>query len=361
MRANAYVVGCAIIALAGTGAGVLLGQSDPVSPRISALQKQLQAGERAALEAFWQNAAKQGTPLVEPIPGDDRNVLATFLWRATDSPKSVIVWAPLAGGINNRHAMQALAGTDLWYKTFKLRHDLRFNYFFAVDPPPPPGRAEFRKDPLSPRTSPDFFGNKTSLVELPAATAQPWVEPRAGVPQGRVEEHRIKSAILGNERNIWVYTPAGYSQTARPCALLVLFDGKQYLGPMAAPVTLDNLIAKGLLPPMAAVMIDNVNRSRELSNYEPFVEFLAKELIPWVRHRYRVTSDPRQTIVAGASAGGLTAAFVNPVVIGKSASPKPGIGGLKLNRRAGDERARGIGHGAVDCGAVLCGQCEREQ
>ena len=49
-------------------------QETPASPRLAALQKELKAGNRAALENFWQEVTKQGAPLVEPIKGENRFV-----------------------------------------------------------------------------------------------------------------------------------------------------------------------------------------------------------------------------------------------------------------------------------------------
>jgi enterochelin esterase family protein len=39
-------------------------------------------------------------------------------------------------------------------------------------------------------------------------------------------------------------------------------------------------------------------------------EFLGEQLIPWVRQRWHVTTDPERVIVTGSSAGGLGAAYV---------------------------------------------------
>jgi enterochelin esterase-like enzyme len=53
--------------------------------------------------------------------------------------------------------------------------------------------------------------------------------------------------------------------------------------------------------------------------HPPFAEFLARELIPWVRRGYRVTDDPARTAIAGSSLGGLAAAFAafkHPEVFG---------------------------------------------
>jgi hypothetical protein len=46
------------------------------SPRIVALERELEAGNSAALDAFWQEVAEKGTPLFEPIEGDEQYVLA---------------------------------------------------------------------------------------------------------------------------------------------------------------------------------------------------------------------------------------------------------------------------------------------
>jgi enterochelin esterase family protein len=94
--------------------------------------------------------------------------------------------------------------------------------------------------------------------------------------------------------------------------MLVLFDGEMYDSAIPTPVILDNLLARNLLPPLVAVMITNptlATRNVELMCNADFVEFLAKELIPWVRQNYHVTADPNQTAVGGASLGGLTASF----------------------------------------------------
>jgi enterochelin esterase family protein len=97
--------------------------------------------------------------------------------------------------------------------------------------------------------------------------------------------------------------------SGQPYGLLILFDGWEYTHWIPTPTILDNLVAKGRIPPLVAVMIDTPNRGRELPCYPPFVDFLTQELLPWVRQRYRVTSDPTQTISGGCSYGGLAAAF----------------------------------------------------
>ena len=92
----------------------------------------------------------------------------------------------------------------------------------------------------------------------------------------------------------------------------MLFDEGAYLNSVPTPVILDNLIAAQKIPPTVAVLIANPSqetRSKELPPNPAFADFLAKELVPWVRARYTVTTDPAQTVVAGSSYGGIAATY----------------------------------------------------
>jgi enterochelin esterase family protein len=142
------------------------------------------------------------------------------------------------------------------------------------------------------------------------------------VPAGVTEKHTFKSEILKNERAITVYTPPGYSKTGSPYALLVVFDESAYLRLVPTPTTLDNLLADKKVPPMVAVLIANPSqetRNKELPPNADFADFLAKELIPWARGKYNITSDPKQTVVAGSSYGGIASVYAglrHPEVFG---------------------------------------------
>src|SRR5260370_41499545 len=62
------------------------------SPRVLALQREIEKGHRDALEEFWSEMSKAGAPLVEPIAGDSENFLATFLWRAKEQNLYIVVF-----------------------------------------------------------------------------------------------------------------------------------------------------------------------------------------------------------------------------------------------------------------------------
>jgi enterochelin esterase-like enzyme len=295
----------------------------PASPRLAALQKDLEAGNRAALEPFWQEVTKQGAPLVEPVAGESRHVWLTFLWRAQEETRNVVIWSDLGNAQNlSTLQMTRLADTDVWYKTYRVRDDARFAYRLSVNDSLLPFGTEarakeptrFQVDPLNPRQYDFFKPTIYSVVELPAAPSLRWITRPPEVPKsqgGRID--KFSSKILNNERRVWIYTPPGYKAEGQRYHLLVLFDGSGYVSLIPAPVVLDNLLAESRVPPTVAVLVDSgsgVARDRELTCNPQFDEFLTKELLPWVRQRYHVTSDPSQTVVGGASYGGLAAACV---------------------------------------------------
>jgi len=289
--------------------------NEPIqSPQLTALEQQIAAGDQGALAAFWREIAAAGTPLVEPIAGDEQHVLVTFLWRAAKPLDNVVVVGGLAGRGFDR--MAQMPKTDLWFKTYRARSDIRTVYHLTpndtllpYDQDPDFGaRTElWKRDPLNPHVYPYWGG--ASLLVLPAAPPQPWLITQSDRPVGKLDVQRFSSARLGNERDVWIYTPPGYTREGPPYGLLILFDGWDYTHMVPTPTILDNLLAEDRLPPLVAVLIGNVDRQRELFGNPPFIDALAYELLPWVRQRYHVSNDPADTIIGGSSAGALTAAL----------------------------------------------------
>lgn len=257
-------------------------------------------------------------PLVEsagvepPLVDDER--LVTFVWRGAQHG------VRLHGGPSADHdALSRLPGSDVWYRSYRLPASTRL----APDVPelnadPHTRRrailATAQRDPHNPRSMPaaplDRYDGY-SLLELPQAPSASWTQAQPGVAAGTLETQMLDSAQLGNRREIQLYRSAGYRPGAPGQALLVLFDGESYTSQVPTPTILDNLVAAGRIPPLAAILISNPSeaaRSAELPPNPRFARFLAEELMPWAKAR-GVFAPAARTVVAGASYGGLAAAW----------------------------------------------------
>ena len=143
-----------------------------------------------------------------------------------------------------------------------------------------------------------------ALLAAAAAAQQP----------GRIESAVLQDSAFQRPRRVWVYTPPGYDASrAAPYPLIVAFDGNEYRDTMPLPHVLDSLLAARRAPAFVAVLVDDSSgavRIADLANSARMVDFLARQLLPWVRRGWHVTRDPHRVIVTGSSACGLAAAFV---------------------------------------------------
>src|SRR5215510_14098400 len=193
----------------------------PLSPRLAALRDRIKSGDRKALDRFWKEIEERGAPIVEQVSGNDREMLVTILWRATEETRNVFVFR--VGDVNR--PMVRLLDTDLWYKTLQLQKGARFVYQIATNLPDPkewvsPTRFAdaMRNDPLNPLLFVEHTNEFNpyevitfSALELPSAAPQVWNVTQPKVPTGRVQRDKFTSKLLSNERPIWIYTPHGYS------------------------------------------------------------------------------------------------------------------------------------------------------
>ena len=328
-----------------------------ISPRMKMLRQAVENGQAGVLDAFWKEIEKHGEPLIEQIEGDDENIYATFLWRAEEELENVVVYSKLfleGPGDRENGKMERLLDTNVWYRTKVVHRDVRITYSFTLnDSMQPPGQmnnpmdyfGDTKVSPFNtksqiyqsgsddlisqifyPEGNEEHFAWYRSILEGPDSPPQPHIAVRPTVPHGKLGKMKIKSKILGNERNIGIYTPPGYDPGGNPCALLIFFDGMAYVSEdfIPTPTILDNLLSEGAIKPAVALFIDHVidgedQRMKELLCNEDFNRFLIEELLPKVRLQYNLTNDPTQTVIAGSSAGGLGAtyaAYEYPQVLG---------------------------------------------
>ncbi|MES2706130.1 MAG: alpha/beta hydrolase-fold protein [Verrucomicrobiota bacterium] len=174
-----------------------------------------------------------------------------------------------------------------------------------------------------------------AALEMPklSETAQ----PKEGVPEGKVELLKMTDSKVfpGTERDWAIYIPAQY-KADQPANCVVFLDGSGYLskkGGSRATVVLDNLIASGELPVTVAIFINPGSiparlpgaKDRSTRSYEYDTpnggcpKFLIEEIIPAVRKKANLRTDPAGWAVCGVSSSAVAAfaaAWEHPELFG---------------------------------------------
>lgn len=310
----------------------------PISPRLQRLSSDLQDNP-AALQSFWEEIQQAGTPIMEPDTAHYSWV--TFVWREDSSARNIAVlqdWG--ADGIREHH-MVRLPGSDVWYVTRRMHSDTRTTY--QLSPSTSDNRDDpggYTLDPLNPKTHIAYLSEERnnilfSLLELPDAPALPWRQPH-DFQAGTVELHQP----FTDQRRLWTYVPPGGITTS--CPLLVFFDGRLYKDMLKLPEMLDYLSGMGHIPPVAALMIDNIDRT-ELQCKPEYADYVVERILPWFRSQYPVSTDPLETTLIGNSFGGLGAVYLayrHPNVFGTAFSQ----GGWFRWRPEGDTEHHWLAH-----------------
>ena len=259
------------------------------------------------LGAVWTAAAQapgRGTPPVKsPEVSADGKI--TFRLRAPNA-KEVFVT-----GIGERIAMQK-DEQGVWSATTDtLKPDI-YTYSFSAD-------GITLNDPGNPLFKTSYGSAGSSLVHVPGAVS--W-EPALGVARGAVTRHFYHSAVAGDDRDYWVYTPANYDpkrKEAYPVLYLLHGLGDEagsWIATGAANVILDNLIAQGKAKPMIMVNPLGYGNSGGPGGamgpdmIPAYARTVVEEVMPQVEKAYHVTRERGERAIAGLSMGGAEATFV---------------------------------------------------
>ena len=179
-------------------------------------------------------------------------------------------------------------------------------------------------DPHNSAINPNLL-NPSSSVHVPGPTPLPWED--TDLPHGTVHHHFYKSAIVGDNRDFYVYTPPGYdanANTAYPVLYLLHGYSDEANGWTAvgrANLILDTLLSEGKIQPMIVVMPlgygapEIVQRTPQFGapfnnaelrekNFRNFRAALMEEVIPRIERMYKVKTDRDSRAIAGLSMGG---------------------------------------------------------
>lgn len=285
------------------------------SPKLLEVVRAARHHRKDLVEKFWKELAGK-SPIVEPYPGNAKEALVTFVFRSTTP------YVGIFGGPTFREKpMVRIGDTDLWYLTARVPADARWDYGFLPADGPPENFVPFRKErapdarfakmTVDPNNKLQHF--MQSRIELPGAPPQPWIAPKPEVPKGKIDDLKLASAALKEQRRVGVYTPPGYDPKQQ-YPLVIAFDGEVYgLEPqfqIPLPTIVDNLIAANKIPPVVVALVGSQNtRERDLAYSEDFSTFLVSELLPKLRADYHAGATPDRTVVTGSSLGGLCSMF----------------------------------------------------
>lgn len=164
------------------------------------------------------------------------------------------------------------------------------------------------------------FGSFQSMFVVPGPAA--WL-PAPGVARGAIARHQFQSAVANDDRDFFVYTPAGYdARRAQPYPVLYLLhglgdDAERWMnGGGGANNILDNLIAQGKAVPMIVVTplgygtATGPTGGRGAENITGYTKSLLEEVMPMVDKAYNVSKNREQRAIAGLSMGGAESLYV---------------------------------------------------
>jgi enterochelin esterase family protein len=190
-----------------------------------------------------------------------------------------------------------------------------YEYYFNID--------GFRSiDPGTNAPKPQRQVN-TSLILVPGS-----ILDTRDVPHGDLRLVTLASKALKSQRQMYVYTPPGYSDASAPLPVLYLYHGfgdtvASWVTQGRAPQILDNLLAEQKARPMIVVIPDTeadvphaipenfpgADRRRDFypPNADAVDRELIEDLIPYMNSHYRVRNDADGRAVVGLSQGGYQA------------------------------------------------------
>lgn len=276
------------------------------------------------LDNFWDS--NPNLPLIEKDSLYNDYVFITLLYR-NELPNKEIKFDMFGIYEEYRFAdmkLYPLSNTGTYYRSYMIPNDLCFSYRFSIKDTLS-GEIVKVTDKYNSNTIPRdrILGYSFSALDL-RADEPDYNSRKSNVNHGQLDTLKYTSKILGYDKDIFVYTPAGFNKNReQDYPVLYLFDSFIYLNRVEVPNILDNLIYEKKIKPMIAVLINNYSderRETELHISYEFKSFVTDELVPYIRVNYNGTTNPQETIIGGISLGGLASTFMSfyhPDIFGK--------------------------------------------
>jgi enterochelin esterase family protein len=247
-------------------------------------------------------------PLNSPDVKDDHTV--TFRLKAPEAKEVSLTGAVLTELDKGREGIPFKKGADgIWTLSIgPLTPDI-YMYHFKVD----------GMQICDPSNSYAAFTAMPPYSEVVVHGEEPAYYDAKNVPHGSVTRHMYHSDVTNGERELYVYTPPGYSPD-KEYPVLYLLGGSgelpsNWIYNGRANLILDNLLAEGKAVPMIIVIPNNqvIHRNHpkhvELT-FDIFEKELRHHVIPMVDESYSTIKAPDGRAISGLSMGGRHAMFI---------------------------------------------------
>ncbi|QDK80976.1 esterase [Spirosoma sp. KCTC 42546] len=265
-------------------------------------------GQQAHVNLDWnpqkntQNLLPFGANVISPEVRDDHTI--TFRLKAPEAKQVMLTGGPILLALKAKEPIPFQKGDDgLWTLTVgPVKPDI-YVYKFVID----------GVQVVDPNNTLTGFNDQPGYSNVVVQGDGPAYYDARSVPHGAVTRHIYHSDVLNGEREIYVYTPPGYSPKKKyPVLYLVGGSGELASGwalDGRANFIADNLIAEGKMVPMLIAMPNNqvVHRSdpnHTEKTFPLFEEELKKQIIPFVDKTYSTRADRKGRAFAGLSMGG---------------------------------------------------------
>lgn len=285
--------------------------------RILNLEEELKNGDLASLERFWEYIKRSGAPLTEDI--GKGKTLVTIIYREKSPLDNVVLIPPVGMRKLDECVMDKIEGTDLWHIEYEADNDIGFTYRFSPnDPLDKDWNRRWRNvqdDEFNSKYIDYIDGLSGERKHIPYVIMEKADKFKYSgddhcLERGSLQKRRIVSKALGEERDISIYTPYGYSNSEE-YGILILHDGFEFLNMLSATYILDSLISKGEIPKIIAVFVNATsNRAVDFKCSDRFSHFIGEELIDYLKAEFRISDNPRHNVIGGYSLGGLSSAYI---------------------------------------------------
>jgi enterochelin esterase family protein len=232
-------------------------------------------------------AHRLGTPLI------DRSTV-TFVWEGDRRVQVIGDWT----GWESAPMPLRSRATGVRALTLDFPEDAYVEYSFWD-----PQTKERLADPLNRRKVANGMGGTNHYFRMPGRPPNPLTRRRESVPAGSVAKHRVETRelVARSHRTVFLYRPP----TDEVVPLLVVLDGSEYLRRGKLAEIVDNLIAEGLMRPVAMALVDNAGSARkaEYGCSDGTLAFLEQVVLPLAHDELNLLDGPHG--ILGASMGGL--------------------------------------------------------